>query len=319
MTFKLHQTFCSLLFYLTYESHPIRLFNFLVLIVKSFKSMNCRPAGGLYNNQSQTLIANKNVENAHIRAHIDRRLTLFSTCIPIFQNLVSPPQSQAANPTAQDIIRNDYDSFAATYDDLDSGPLAQAFGFPDLRAALISQASGNVCEIGVGTGLNLPYYVPNKKINHLTALDISSGMLNQARKRTTTLLSPPTTLSIDFIQDDITNLQNPSTTELLFTFNTVVDTFSLCVYPDPLKALSNMRSLLDPNNGRLLLLEHSKSSNSVLGVYQDVTSNIVAKNGKGCVWNQDVVGLLKAAGFEIIEEQSHLGGIIISVAAKPAV
>jgi methyltransferase OMS1, mitochondrial len=274
--------------------------------------MNCR---GLYNQQSQ-LIANKSVQNAHTLVCFNRRLSLLSTCIPIVQNIVSPSQSQAANPTAQDIIRTDYDSFAATYDDLDSGPLAQAFGFPDLRAALISQASGNVCEVGVGTGLNLPYYVINKKINHLTTLDISSGMLNQAQKRTTTLIT--TNLSIDFIQDDITNLQNPSSTDLLSTFNTIVDTFSLCVYPDPLKALSNMRSLLDPNNGRLLLLEHSKSSNSLLGAYQDVTSNIVAKNGKGCVWNQDVVGLLKAAGFEIVEKQSHLGGIIISVVAKPA-
>jgi methyltransferase OMS1 len=69
-----------------------------------------------------------------------------------------------------------------TYDVLDGGAAARALGFPELRAALLAGAGGDVLEVAVGTGLNLPYYLPNQ-LTSLTAIDLSPGMLQQVCTR----------------------------------------------------------------------------------------------------------------------------------------
>lgn len=60
-----------------------------------------------------------------------------------------------------------------------SGAAASALGFPELRAALLAGASGRVLEVACGTGLNLPFYGVGK-VEALTGLDISAGMLRWA-------------------------------------------------------------------------------------------------------------------------------------------
>ena len=83
-------------------------------------------------------------------------------------------------------IAKAYDGYAATYDDLDGGAFAtETLGLEKSRRDLTSRATGDVLELGVGTGLNLPGYDlrAGGAIRSLTAVDISGGMLNEARTR----------------------------------------------------------------------------------------------------------------------------------------
>lgn len=71
---------------------------------------------------------------------------------------------------------------AAGYDQLDTGAAAEMFGIPELRQSLLSRASGQVLEVAIGTGINLPLY-NRQHVQSLTGLDLSPGMLQQAQSK----------------------------------------------------------------------------------------------------------------------------------------
>ena len=98
------------------------------------------------------------------------------------------PPTAATRASVEDIAEK-YDSYASTYDVLDGGALASDdfLGIESMRASILSRASGDVLELGVGTGLNLPRY-DAANITTLTAVDISDGMLELAVERAMTNL-----------------------------------------------------------------------------------------------------------------------------------
>ncbi|KAL7568283.1 hypothetical protein ACA910_022621 [Epithemia clementina (nom. ined.)] len=216
--------------------------------------------------------------------------------------------------------------------------IIDALGIPQARANLIGQARGHVLEIGAGTGLNLPYYNVSQ-IESLTLLDISSGMLQQAQQRVhewqqQQQLDPRDLPPIQFIQADATsqlvdlfggsnnnnnnnNNNNRTTTSPPFYFDTVVDTFSFCVMglDGARNCLQQMSRVVKPNQGRILLLENTRSNdNAWLAWYQDVTADAAAVlGGKGCVYNQNVRQLLlqqNSPPLQIESEQSYAAGVI---------
>ena len=171
----------------------------------------------------------------------------------------------------------------------------------------------------------------------LTGLDISGGMLAGAAGRAAALgvplrsgdggggggggggdgsdggdgssaARPPSPLpALTLVQGDVSALPfRPS------SFDTVVSTFSLCVFPDPGAALREVRRVLAPG-GRALLLEHTVSPNPLLGAYQRATSSVIANGGggRGCRWDDDVRGLLEGAGFVLVQPPVEaLGGVV---------
>ncbi|GIL79461.1 hypothetical protein Vretimale_18338 [Volvox reticuliferus] len=138
-------------------------------------------------------------------------------------------------------------------------------------------------------------------------------MLLQARTRvaeTPALANLP----ISFRQADVAALPFPDS-----SFDSVVDTFSLCVFPDPQAALNEMARVVRPaaEGGRVLLLEHCRSDNPLLAAYQDATAGPVAALGKGCVWNQDVEAMATMAGLRAVGgERAAAGTVQLIVAAK---
>lgn len=203
--------------------------------------------------------------------------------------------------------RSKYDAYAPSYDRLDGGYAAQMLGFPRLRQELLSEATGSVLECAVGTGLNLPWY-DYRRLNSLTAIDISQGMLAQAKEKAKFLDFE--TSKVRFQEADVTNMS-------LFpddSFDTVVDTFSLCVFRDPSAALREMTRVVKPN-GKILLLEHNRSR-GLLGMYQDLTAFPVKNlGGKGCLYNQDVMKLVLDADMTVYTQKEYLGGLVIRISA----
>lgn len=195
-----------------------------------------------------------------------------------------------------------YDEYADKYDLLDgSNKLTTLLGLPALRRRLISRATGNVLELGHGTGLNQSYFSPATK---LTALDQSGGMLKQARRRAANSSHLP---PITFVQADAANTGLPTA-----CFDTVVDTFCLCVYSDPQAVLREIRRVLRPG-GTVLLLEHTASNNAILAAYQDVTAAPTRMLSKGCLPNQRVRSMVEAAGFSVVSEQRAFAGTIVAL------
>jgi ubiquinone/menaquinone biosynthesis C-methylase UbiE len=140
--------------------------------------------------------------------------------------------------------RRYWDRKSATYDAEMSVWDRRLFG--DSREWACGQASGDVLEVAVGTGLNLPNYPGGVR---LTGLDLSAGMLDLARDRARTLGRAVT-------------LKQGSAHELPFddaSFDTVVCTFGLCAIPDHAAAVGEMARVLRPG-GRLILVDHVASS-----------------------------------------------------------
>ena len=98
-------------------------------------------------------------------------------------------------------------------------------------------------------------------------------------------------------------------------FDSVVDTFSLCVMGNEgaKKCIEEMAGVIKPS-GKILLVENTRSSNPLLGTYQDITASSAADlGGKGCVYNQNVGEMIdKSKGMRLETEESFAAGLFRS-------
>lgn len=123
-----------------------------------------------------------------------------------------------------------------------------------------------VLEIGVGTGLNLPLYPRDCSV---TGIDISTEMLQKARQRSKELGLTAVTLGVM----DASNLEFRDD-----TFDHVLATYVISAVPDPVKTLHEMRRVCRPN-GRLVILNHFRSENPVLGAVEWMLAPLCTRIG----------------------------------------
>lgn len=153
------------------------------------------------------------------------------------------------------------------------------------RQKLVPRATGTVLEIGIGTGLNLPFY-DSSRVERLIGLDPSEKSWDLAAKRASHL-----DFEVEFI--GLPGEQIPLADA---SVDTVVVTFSLCTIPDPVAALAGIGRVLRPE-GELLFCEHGKAPDEGVCRWQDRLNPLWKTLAGGCHLNRDIPALLSEAGF----------------------
>lgn len=154
------------------------------------------------------------------------------------------------------------------------------------RAALIPRARGTVLEIGIGSGLNLPFY--SGTVNRMYGLDPSEQLLAIASKRTDRVTFP-----VEFLAQSAEHLPFADA-----SIDTVVSTWTLCSIADPAKALREAKRVLRPE-GQLLFVEHGDSPDPAVHAWQQRLNPLWRTVAGGCNLNRKIDALIRRAGFGI--------------------
>ena len=160
------------------------------------------------------------------------------------------------------------------------------------RRKLIPLATGRVLEIGIGSGLNIPWYDPDR-VEHLWGLDPSRDMWAIAQRN-----AQEHHLNAEFIEASAESI--PLETD---SADTVVITYTLCTIPAVAPALAEIRRVLKPG-GRVLFCEHGEAPDANVRKWQERTGPAWKLLGGGCHLNRPIPDLLEAAGFHSDDMQS---------------
>lgn len=177
------------------------------------------------------------------------------------------------------------------------------------RSLLYFHAKGTVLEVGAGTGRNIGYY-PSTGVDRVLMTDASEQMLSQAKAKLKAL-------STDSPKYACTEANGEALAFPDNYFDTVVDTFGLCSYDDPVKTLQEMSRVCKPG-GKILLLEHGRSKTwDWVTQYLDKHAERHAKNW-GCVWNRDLDDIIEQSGIELETLTTwHFGTTYYCVCSPP--
>lgn len=191
--------------------------------------------------------------------------------------------------------------FSLLYDPLMELP--ENLGLHRLRREALRGMQGQILEVGLGTGRNVPLYPP--AVEHLSGIDPDEVMLRQARRRAGKASFP-------------VELLLASAEDLPFeedSFDAVVGTLVFCTVSDPPRALREVRRVLKPC-GEFHLLEHVRMERKPIARMQEKATPLWKHVAGGCHLDRDTLGMVRDAGFEVGRVESHLGGLFLNIFAR---
>ena len=203
--------------------------------------------------------------------------------------------------TETERIRRLYDDRAATYDH--SLGIGERLLLGRLRQAYGALLNGETIEVGIGSGLNIPFYSP--AVTRAVGVDLSQEMLRHAHERVTHLGIP-----FALVQADAEALPFSDA-----AFDTVAISLALCTIPDPVNALRELGRICRPG-GRIVMLEHVRSTARPLAALQRALSPL-NERAIGCHLDRATFDLARSLGFSIDETRSRLFNSVQLVVARP--
>ena len=159
-------------------------------------------------------------------------------------------------------------------------------GLSPYRRRVAAAAEGCILEIGVGSGINLPYY--SERAVQVVGLDPSTKLLSMAREA-----MRKSELRVELLHGSAETIPLPDN-----SVDTVVTTWTLCSISDVVRALSEMRRVLKPE-GRLLFVEHGLSPDAKVRFWQNRLTPLWKRIGGGCHLNRPIGEMVQRAGFHI--------------------
>lgn len=160
------------------------------------------------------------------------------------------------------------------------------------REKVVPLATGNVLELGIGSGLNIPFY-DSSRVSHLWGLDPSAEMWAIAGKN-----AREHHLDAEFIESGAESIPLDNN-----VVDTVVMTYTLCTIPDAHSALDEVRRVLK-TGGKLLFCEHGKAPDPDVARWQNRINPAWRVLAGGCNLNRPIPELLGDTGFKSTDMQT---------------
>lgn len=170
------------------------------------------------------------------------------------------------------------------------------------RERIFQDVEGKVLEVGIGSGLNFPFY--NKDVE-LTGVDFSGEMMKVAQ-----LAAKVFPFKATFIKEDVESVKfNES------IFDTIVSSTTLCAYQNPVIVLNNFQKWCKPG-GKILMMEHGISTNKPLSWLQKSLDPLALKF-VGCHQDRNISEIVKKSSLQLIKEERYMAGCLYLIWAKP--
>jgi len=203
------------------------------------------------------------------------------------------------NSSATDATKRRYNRISRIYDIIEK-PIEVAF-FRSWRKDLLRMVNGRVLEVGIGTGKNIPYYPEGASV---LAVDISQKMMERAKKKATRATTKPTLALMD--------AENLALKD--HSFDTIVATFVYCSVPDAVKGFQELKRVCK-KDGMILLLEHVRSKQPLLGKLMDVLNPLTVRVA-GFNINRETERNIERGGLKLILEKDLKGDVFKLLMAR---
>ena len=155
------------------------------------------------------------------------------------------------------------------------------------RQKVVPLAEGIILEVGIGSGLNIPFY-DRAKVEKLIGLDPSPELNAMAQK-----MADQHDLEVEFLLSGAENIPLPDD-----HVDTVLVTYTMCTIPDALTANKEMLRVLKPG-GKMIFCEHGLAPDAEVSKWQSRIDPLWGKIAGGCHLNRDIPALIRSAGFHI--------------------
>ena len=153
------------------------------------------------------------------------------------------------------------------------------------RQKVVPLAKGKVLDIGIGSGLNIPFYNSNK-IDKVIGIDPSHELIELAKE-----LANDSKASIELVIGSAESIPYPDN-----FFDTVLVTYTMCTIPNVAIANKEMWRVLK-DDGRLIFCEHGLAPDKKISKWQNRIDPVWGKIAGGCHLNRDIQKLITDAGF----------------------